>query len=217
MRFFLDSLFTDLVVHGIVAVFVSKHKKMRYIITCFGAGLNRVWQRYLYHLDRHPFTTQALNTGFLMAAGDAIAQLLSKDCEHDFRRTARFAVVGLAIAGPVMTVWYRALDRTIVGTKGSMAVRKTLLDQVFFLPVYLVGFVWIMGVLRRDPTNDIVEKLKRDLWSMLVASYSVWPAVQLANFYVLPLRHRVLAINFVCLFWNAYVAWKAEETLPSAI
>lgn len=186
---------------------------MRYVITGFTGGVNRVWQRYIYHLDHHPYTTQALNTGFLMAAGDAIAQLLAKDCEYDFRRTARFAFMGLAIAGPTMTVWYRALDRTILGTKWSMAVRKTLLDQLFFLPVYLVGFVSIMGVLRQDTTNDIVEKLKRDFRPMLVTSYCVWPAVQLANFYVLPLRHRVLAINFVCLFWNAYVAWKAEEQL----
>ena len=44
-------------------------------------------------------------------------------------------------------------------------------------------------------------------------SYSVWPAVQLANFQWVPSRHRVLVINVVCLFWNTYIGWRAEMAL----
>lgn len=186
-------------------------------MTGFALGVQRVWQRYLYHLDRRPLYTQALNTGIIMAAGDAISQFFAEGRrslrDFDVHRTLRFAFVGCVIAGPAMTVWYRALDRRIVGTKTSMAVRKTFLDQALFLPVYLIGFVGIMGVLRRDKIKVIEEKLARDFKPLLLASYSIWPAVQVVNFYLLPLRHRVLAINVVCLFWNSYVAWKAEEGL----
>lgn len=196
----------------------NRNGAMKVATTGFALGINRVWRRYLYYLDRYPGYTQSLNTCLLMGAGDFIAQWFVEDRRtfggYDFRRTARFAFVGLAVAGPAMTVWYRALDRTIKGgTKASMTLRKTFLDQAFFLPVYLVGFVAVMGALRWDGPREIEERLRRDLKPMLVTSYGVWPAVQVANFYLLPLRHRVFAINVVCLFWNAYIAWKAEKDL----
>lgn len=194
-----------------------KTMTLRIVITGFNGGMHRAWQRYLYHLERHPFYTQALNTGIIMVAGDIISQYFIEGRrtvrEFDFKRTARFAFVGLAVAGPTMTVWYRALDRRIIGTKASMVVRKTFLDQAFFLPVYLVGYVSIMGVLRNDKIRSIGDKLVRDFKPMLITSYGIWPAVQMFNFYLCPLRHRILTINIVGLFWNVYMAWKSERSL----
>lgn len=185
------------------------------ILTRTVGRVGRVWQSYITFVEQYPAKASIANTGFLMASGDAIAQLIlerRKLKDYDVTRTVRFAFVGAALAGPCMFVWYRALDRHVrFRSKGARTVVKTLADQILFLPPYLGGFVAVMAALRGEDAKTIHEKLSRDFKPMLMTSYGVWPITQLFNFYVLPFKHRILLINLVCLFWNSYIGWKAER------
>ncbi|ORX47981.1 hypothetical protein DM01DRAFT_265966, partial [Hesseltinella vesiculosa] len=40
----------------------------------------------------------------------------------------------------------------------------------------------------------------------------LWPAVQLANFYFVPLQHRLLITNIVALGWNSYLLWVNQRS-----
>ena len=179
----------------------------------------RCWQSYLSILERYPARTVSVNTAVLMTSGDLIAQLAleqrHRSRDFDAARTLRFFGVGLLLAGPTMHAWYGALDRFVKGRGVRTAVRKMFADQGLFMPAYLVAFVGVMGALRGDRAADIGSKLRRDMAPMMKVSYSVWPAVQLANFRFVPSRHRVLVINVVCLFWNTYIGWRAEMALRS--
>ena len=46
---------------------------------------------------------------------------------------------------------------------------------------------------------------------MLFGFYKLWPAAQLFNFYVIPLKFRVNFSNIISLFWNTYVSWLANR------
>ena len=46
---------------------------------------------------------------------------------------------------------------------------------------------------------------------MLLGFYKLWPAAQVVNFYVIPLKFRVNFSNIVSLFWNTYVSWLANR------
>lgn len=177
----------------------------------------RCWQSYLAILERYPARTISINTAVLMTSGDVIAQLVleKRRLKHDYDlvRTLRFFGVGLLLAGPTMHVWYSTLDRVVKGHGIRTTFRKMFADQGFFMPLYLVVFVGVMGALRGDRLTDIGSKLKRDMAPMMKVSYSIWPAVQLANFQFVPSRHRVFVINVVCLFWNTYIGWRAEMAL----
>jgi len=187
------------------------------MLRSFTGAVVRGWQSYLSILDRHPARTVSINTAVLMTSGDVIAQLVLEKRhptrEYDVVRSLRFFGVGLLLAGPTMHVWYSTLDRLLKGRCMSTSLRKMCADQGLFLPIYLVVFVGVMGALRGDRMSDVWTKLKRDMAPMMKVSYSVWPAVQLANFRFVPSRHRVLVINVVSLFWNAYIGWRAEMTL----
>jgi len=187
------------------------------MVRSFTGAVVRCWQSYLTILERYPARTISINTAVLMTSGDVLAQLVLEKRritrDYDVIRTLRFFGVGLLLAGPTMHKWYSTLDRVVKGRGITTALRKMFADQGFFMPVYLVVFVGVMGMLRGDRLPDIGSKLKRDMAPMMKVSYSIWPAVQLANFQFVPSRHRVFVINVVCLFWNTYIGWRAEMAL----
>jgi protein Mpv17 len=173
------------------------------------------WRRYCNFLDNYGWKAQAINTSILMGAGDIIAQLLIEKHttweKYDKLRTLRFFGVGLCILGPSMHVWYTGLDKIIkTGKCPTIAVKKMLMDQALFLPPYIATFIIAMSKLRLESNKEMISKLKRDFKPILLTSYQVWPGIQIANFYYVPLQHRILVMNVVGLFWNTYIAWKAE-------
>lgn len=52
---------------------------------------------------------------------------------------------------------------------------------------------------------------------MLLGFYKLWPAAQLVNFYIIPLKFRVNFSNIVSLFWNTYVSWLANRPVHDNI
>ena len=172
-------------------------------------------RRYNQWLLRYPCKSQAINTGVLMCAGDMLAQFIveRKDLStYDPFRTARFLFVGFCLAGPGMHLWYSRLDRFIKGSRTLRnALKKTAVDQAFFMPFYLAVFIMVMAVLRREKSEEISRRLSRDFQPMLITSYGLWPAVQLINFWAVPLHLRIPVINVVGLAWNTYISWKAEH------
>ncbi|XP_046393047.1 protein Mpv17-like [Ischnura elegans] len=178
--------------------------------------MSSIFRAYQRILMKHPTKVQALQTGVLMGAGDAVAQTLIEKRnfkEYDFVRTVRFFGIGFCIAGPGLKVWYGFLDKHIAKRKtGPTAVlKKVFVDQAVFAPSFLACFVVLLGTLEMKPWNSIREKLNRDYFDILVSNYKVWPAVQLVNFYFVPLQYQVLFVQIVALFWNTYLSWKTSK------
>lgn len=78
-------------------------------------------------------------------------------------------------------------------------------------PFYLAVYISVMAALRREQAADIRRKLHRDFRPMLITSLSVWPAVQVINFWAVPLHFRIPVINIVGLVWNTYASWRSER------
>uniref|UniRef100_A0A8C3IB97 Mitochondrial inner membrane protein Mpv17 n=1 Tax=Chrysemys picta bellii TaxID=8478 RepID=A0A8C3IB97_CHRPI len=45
----------------------------------------------------------------------------------------------------------------------------------------------------------------------LSSLFQLWPAVQIANFYFIPLNHRLAVVQVVAVVWNSYLSWKANK------
>uniref|UniRef100_A0A8D1GRC3 Mitochondrial inner membrane protein Mpv17 n=1 Tax=Sus scrofa TaxID=9823 RepID=A0A8D1GRC3_PIG len=121
-------------------------------------------------------------TGSLMGLGDVISQQLVERRglqEHQTGRTLTMVSLGCGFVGPVVGGWYKVLDRLIPGTTKVDALKKMLLDQGGFAPCFLGCFLPLVGTLNGLSAQDNWAKLRR-----------LWPAVQLANFYLVPLHYR---------------------------
>jgi protein Mpv17 len=55
--------------------------------------------------------------------------------------------------------------------------------------------------------TDPKQKLERSYTEALKSNYLLWPFVQMVNFKLVPLEHRVLVVNLVSIGWNCYLSW----------
>ncbi|XP_066269517.1 protein Mpv17-like isoform X1 [Branchiostoma lanceolatum] len=174
------------------------------------AGL---WRGYVRLAQVYPFRTQVGTTGVLFLVGDAIAQFGVERRTlqtYDYARTARMSAVGLIWVGPVLRTWLVTLERVVVSTGPTAALKKMCLDQALMAPFFLGMFYPVVGLSRWDSWEDIKQLVKKEYLSTLFNNYKLWPAVQLANFYFVPLNLRLLVMNIVALGWNTYLSWRAN-------
>ncbi|XP_059486655.1 protein Mpv17-like [Neocloeon triangulifer] len=166
-------------------------------------------------LQRHPFFTQAVQTGLLMGTGDVIAQVVvEKRPKLDLRRSATFTAIGFCFLGPSLRLWYGVLERAFgAGRQPAATLKKVALDQFVFAPTLIASLLTVVPLANGHTWGDATDKLSNDYWTVLKANYVLWPWVQIGNFYFVPLQYQVLVVQVVALFWNVYVSWKANAPL----
>lgn len=173
-----------------------------------------LWRAYQRALAAHPWKVQILTAGSLMGLGDIISQQLVEKRGlqgHQTRRTSTMVFLGCGFVGPVVGGWYKVLDRLIPGTTKLDALKKMFLDQGAFAPCFLGCFLPLVGTLNGLSAQDNWAKLQRDYPDALITNYYLWPAVQLANFYLVPLHYRLAVVQCVAVIWNSYLSWKAHQ------
>ncbi|KAI0384114.1 hypothetical protein F5Y04DRAFT_278113 [Hypomontagnella monticulosa] len=162
---------------------------------------------YQRKLASRPLITQAVTTAVLFAVGDVTAQQVveKKGIEkHEFARTGRMFLYGGAVFGPAATTWYGILQRSIVlRNKKAEMLARVAADQLLFAPTFIGVFLSSMAVMEGGSPQ---EKLNKSYWPALQTNYLIWPFVQMANFTLVPLEHRVLVVNIVSIGWNCYLS-----------
>lgn len=104
----------------------------------------------------------------------------------------------IVIFGPMVVQWYRFLERSIKigGRPNAEILARVATDQLVFTPVNMLLFFSTMSLMEG---GDPKEKLGDNYWTGLKHNWMVWPAVQLVNFKLVPLNHRLLVVNVISL------------------
>ncbi|WYZ44043.1 hypothetical protein EsH8_VII_000479 [Colletotrichum jinshuiense] len=163
---------------------------------------------YQARLAARPLLTQSITTAILFATGDITAQQLVEKRglqKHDLSRTGRMALYGGVIFGPAATTWFKFLQNNIVlKNKNAEILARVAVDQGVFAPVMIGVFLSSMATLEGSPVQ---EKLDKNYTTALTSNYMLWPFVQMVNFKVVPLHHRVLFVNVISIGWNSYLSF----------
>ncbi|XP_018592487.2 mitochondrial inner membrane protein Mpv17 [Scleropages formosus] len=173
-----------------------------------------LWRSYQALMSRNPWTVQILTAGSLVGVGDVISQQVIERrglSNHNLQRTTKMMSIGFFFVGPVVGGWYKVLDGLVTGSGKSVALKKMLFDQLGFAPCFLGAFLGISGALNGLTVEENIAKLKRDYMDALISNYYLWPPVQIANFYFIPLHHRLAVVQIVAVVWNSYLSWKANK------
>ncbi|KAB8269012.1 integral membrane protein [Aspergillus flavus AF70] len=163
---------------------------------------------YQRSLIQRPVLTQSLTTACLFAVGDGLAQQgVEKKgiARHDVTRTARMALYGGAVFGPVATKWFQFLQNRInLGSPGKTLVARVATDQLVCAPTMIGVFLSSMSLMEG---GDPREKLKKTYWEALRTNWTIWPALQTVNLYLVPLQYRVLTVNVFNIGWNCFLSF----------
>ena len=171
------------------------------------------WSMYLARLSSHPVRTKAVTAAAIQGASDVLAQRLSGCKRIDARRTALFALFGLAWAGPALHYWQSFLEARFRGRKQSLrlVLEKSLLDQTVYGPVAnLAMMAFITLLVEGKRLGDLRDKVKKQFATVQLNAYKVWPLASVANYSLVPPQLRVLFMNGVGLAWSTFLILSAQ-------
>lgn len=179
---------------------------------------------YLRLLTRRPLLAKAITASVLGILGDALAQWIARKRngdssmtmhEHNWRRTNAIALLGIVFVGPALHVWYGLLNQKVVG-RGSL-IKKLLWDQLAFSPVLNIFFSIALPTLEGEPFGETVETCKEKIWSVMKASWLLFPPAQLINFSLVPLNLQPVFSNAVGLIWNVLFTYILHDEGDEAV
>jgi len=160
-----------------------------------------------------------LMSAVLWTVGDVIAQKIEQRHSRalfDYFRSLRILLWGALIFTPIVSSWFEYLQHRFPEEGFSGAVPRMLLDQLLMAPCMLALFFFYTAVTHGRGVDAGLDKVRNNLFSTLKVNWTVWPAVQLINFSVTPLEHRLLVTNLVSIPWAAYLAYRAGPTGDAA-
>ncbi|CED82740.1 protein sym1 [Phaffia rhodozyma] len=180
------------------------------------AGLLASYQSFL---SRNPLLGNSVSAAALFATGDGIAQqyVEKKGRDHDWIRTGRIVLWGGGLFAPVVTQWFKILEKVPIKNKVAATATRVGLDQFVFAPIVLTTFFSFMGLLEGKEKENVQEKLKNDLVPTLKANWMVFIPTQAVNMALIPLQYRLLTINLVNIPWNTYLSIQANKDSKSVL
>nr|VZI11234.1 unnamed protein product [Spirometra erinaceieuropaei] len=175
------------------------------------AVFNKAWSGYLHLLSKYPLRTQCVSTALIMSTGDIIAQkIVERQPNYSPSRTLKFGMIGMCFVGPTFHCWYNFIDRLYTGTKLIRTVKMVASDQLIMAPCMVFSIIGLVGLTKNWSIEEAKTGLSNNYIQAMLMNIRVWPPVQFINFTFVPLHLRVLVVNFVALFWNTYLSYKAR-------
>mmetsp|Transcript_16714 Transcript_16714/g.34332 ORF Transcript_16714/g.34332 Transcript_16714/m.34332 type:complete len:307 (-) Transcript_16714:215-1135(-) len=192
---------------------------------------------YSKKLDTHPITTKAISAGLISSLGNVLAQwithqqnqdknkdtgsstsskILHKPFELNLAQISRFALLNAAFVAPVLHNWYQFINRTVPGRSFSRVLQRTFWDEFVFSPMYIPAFLGMLWKLEGVTNEKILEMIKSECPSIIVAEWAMWVPTMIVTFRYAPVKFQVLVINVVGVVWQTFLAHAANKAHSSS-
>ncbi|GAB5031407.1 peroxisomal membrane protein [Nannochloropsis oceanica] len=177
----------------------------------------RLWTKYNAALETNPLLIKAMTslTGFTL--GDILAQkfVMPDEKGYDVMRTARLGSFGFLVHGPTGHYFYSWLDKQIPGTAMKTVATKVAIDQLLWNPCFGVMFFSYLGLAEGKSFTDIQAKIKNDLTTAVVGSWTVWIPAHFVNFRFVPSSQRLLYINSIQIGYNIFLSFLGNKKVDA--
>ncbi|UJR36883.1 hypothetical protein I4U23_029596 [Adineta vaga] len=155
---------------------------------------------------RYPLVAMSLTTGTTMGLGNVISQTVIEKrslSTVDWSRVTRFAAFGYLFSGPFLRYWYYGLDKYFAGAK-LKPVKMMIIDQIIAAPLLNSVILLYLPLSSGKSMDESKKRFSEDFPTVMKGNYSAWPAIQLTNFYFVPIQHRVLFVNVLAMAFSTF-------------
>ncbi|TMW50337.1 hypothetical protein DOY81_004572 [Sarcophaga bullata] len=154
-----------------------------------------------------PYLVESSRAAGIMATGDILAQTVveKKDFKDiDYARTMKYSSLGFLFVGPVLKYWFGLLDRSIALKQSRLqrTVKKMIVDQSIMAPALNLSITALVGLINEESSETIKERIKVQYPDIMKNNYILWPAVQMVNFSIVPLKYQVTFVQMVAVFYR---------------
>ena len=176
----------------------------------------RLFRKYDKFAEERPFLCTITSLGTIMGLGDVLMQKIEQlqNREQLFSKSRAFfmTIFGSFIYGPFAAVWYvKFLPAVAPMPPGqpslAQVTKKVVLDETIESWYAHITFLYGMTMLEGGTRQEATAKLKKDFWRIYKADLMVWPFVQFANFYFIPIHLQAVLASVVSVFWAAYLSY----------
>ena len=169
-----------------------------------------------------PVITKIATAGTLFGVGDVVCQKIERTLKgdpnrpFDFKRNVRFSLFGAFGCGPLFHLHFTKVLPWLVpnvDTKGLLL--KVLIDQTAWASSFTCYIYFCLSKLEGKSNTEAVNNARNLLWPTLLTNWTVWPAVQLFNFKLVPIQYQMVVVQIVAIFWNAYISYMQNKPSPT--
>jgi hypothetical protein len=134
----------------------------------------------------------------------------------DWNRAFKFAFTGVIFCGVVQFVRLEIIDVIFPkneGTTFTMAIYKTLFNQLIFSPVVRIASMSTIQYMKTRDCGDVKLKLQNDFFEAQAVSYAVKPVGNFLAFWIFPhnLVGQAVMIRSIAFIYNVYFSYKANR------
>ena len=91
--------------------------------------------------------------------------------------------------------------------------KKMLFTQTIFSIISISSFYVFVSKIEGKDLEGTKEELKQKLMPTYITNLKVWPLLMLINLTCVPIKLQVLYINFMQIWWNAYLSFMKNNSL----
>ncbi|XP_010688400.2 protein sym-1 isoform X1 [Beta vulgaris subsp. vulgaris] len=188
------------------------HSSRTFSSSSSGSHFGGFLKWYLGMLQTRPFTTKGISSSLIFAAADFTSQIITLPPSGSFDsfRTLRIAGYGLLVMGPSQHLWFNFLSRILPGRDVFTTVKKITMGQAIYGPIMNSIFFSYNAVLQGETREEVIARLKRDLFPTLRNGLMYWPLCDFLTFKYIPVHLQPLANSSFAYLWTIYLTYMAS-------
>ena len=119
---------------------------------------------------------------------------------------------GAIWVAPVSSTWFAFLSRRIPLTPPVLPrlIATVAIDATLMSPCFIMAFFTTRGIIDYKSKDEILHKIKSETFHVWTLGCVYWIPIAFFNFFVVPVKYRVVTMNGFSFIWNSYLVARTK-------
>lgn len=182
----------------------------------FLSVLRSVVSAYSAFSQQFPMISSGMMTALAMSVAECITQLaIMRQPELNTEPLLRVIIYGCFVKGPLVNIFYGALNKAFTSRKGWNLVKLMILDCGIGSFGFTSVYAFMMPLLKGSSVPEAVQNVKGNVVDLWKIGLKFWPAAMALNYLLLPPSLQVPYILAVDVGYNIALGLQSSHVVDS--